>query len=320
MASAPPAIYSDAPYRRVPFAVDVQDLYIRGAKLSSTGSDVGLAATVDEHDAAITALQSSVTTINNTLPLKEDKANKGAASGYAGLDSNAKLPITTIASIAKGGVLTSADGTTNSVLSVGTTGQVLTAASGGTLQWATPSAGLTLSTTKGNLTTANGSAVANLAVGTNGSYLVADSSQATGLRWASAGQTLTSGGVVAVQRIPIPPFTSNSIGTKTVFSIDVSSQAAYTRTFHFEYLVLYYYDIGGVGQIKGHSTVIANSTSTTGTKNVFGAAVEYQVDSASSGVTFSTSISGNNWVIQAAVPNAVGWVFGGYVDATFVDE
>jgi hypothetical protein len=312
-------VYNDAPYRRIAHSIDVQDLYIRGSKIG-TSSDVGLSATVDDHEARLDAVEASVATVNTTLALKEDKANKGAPSGYAGLDSSAKVPITTLATLTKGGVLTSADGTTNSVLPVGTSGQLLSATAGGALAWTTPAAGLSLSTTKGNITTANGSAVTNLAVGGAGTYLVADPTQATGLRWANSGQTITNAGVVAVQRIPIAPFDSNSSGAKTIFSIDVSSQAAYTRTFHFQYTVLYYYDIGGVGHIKGHSTVIANSTSTTGTKNVFGAAVEYQVDSASSGVTFGTALSGNNWVITATVPNAVHWVFGGFVDATFVDE
>jgi hypothetical protein len=217
-------------------------------------------------------------------------------------------------------VLTSADGTTNSILTVGTSGQLLSATAGGALAWTTPAAGLSLSTTKGNLTTANGSAVANLGVGPNGSYLLADSSQSTGLRWAAAGQTVTSGGIVAVQRLPIPPFGSNSSGTKTIFSVDVTSQAAYSRCFHFEYTILYFYEIGGVGHYKGRATVIANSTSTTGTKNQFGAAEISKIDSAASGVTFASSISGNNWVITTTVPNAVGWVFGGFVDATYVDE
>jgi hypothetical protein len=320
MAAVPAAVYSDAPYKRVPVAVDVQDLYIRGVKLGSTGGDVGQAALLDEHDTRLDALEASNTTINSTLLLKEDKSNKGAASGYAGLNSSAKLPITTIATIPKGGVLTSADGTTNSILTVGTSGQLLSATAGGALAWTTPAAGLSLSTTKGNLTTANGSAVTNLAVGTNGSYLVADSSQTNGLRWAGAGQTLTSGGIVAVQRLPIPPFGSNSSGTKTIFSVDVTSQAAYSRCFHFEYTILYFYEIGGVGHYKGRATVIANSTSTTGTKNQFGAAEISKIDSAASGVTFASSISGNNWVITTTVPNAVGWVFGGFVDATYVDE
>jgi hypothetical protein len=319
MASVPSAVYNDAPYRRIAHSIDVQDLYIRGSKIG-TSSDVGLSATVDDHEARLDAVEASVATVNTTLALKEDKANKGAPSGYAGLDSSAKVPITTLATLTKGGVLTSADGTTNSVLPVGTSGQLLSATAGGALAWTTPAAGLSLSTTKGNITTANGSAVTNLAVGSNGSYLVADSSQSTGLRWASSGQTLTSAGVVAVQRLAIPPFSSNSSGTKTIFSVDVSSQAAYSRCFHFEYTILYFYEIGGVGHYKGRATVIANSTSTTGTKNQFGAAEISKIDSAASGVTFASAISGNNWVITTNVPNAVGWVFGGFVDATFVDE
>lgn len=154
MASAPPAVYSDAPYKRIPHSIDVQDLYIRGSKLATTGSDVGLVAVVDEHEGRLDAVESSVTTINSSLALKEDKNKKDAVSGYAGLDSSAKLPITTLATLPQGGLLTSTNGTSNSFLSPGTNGQILSVGGSGVLSWiAAPTSGSGVSdqTTMGTL-------------------------------------------------------------------------------------------------------------------------------------------------------------------------
>jgi hypothetical protein len=83
----------------------------------------------------------------------------------------------------KGDVLTH-DGSTVVRLGVGTNGQVLTANSTATdgIEWATPSAGGSPLTTKGDLYTFD-TADQRLPVGTDGQILQADSTEATGLKW-----------------------------------------------------------------------------------------------------------------------------------------
>lgn len=103
MAEVPPASYNpELRYITNPASYNVQDLYIRGVLFN--------------HD-----------DLQGDFGLKEDKANKGIPNGYAGLDGNGDVPFATIAPIAKGGILTSADGVTNSVQTVGANNTALIA-------------------------------------------------------------------------------------------------------------------------------------------------------------------------------------------------
>ena len=116
----------------------------------------------------------------------------------------------------KGDLLTS-NGTINTVLHVGTNGQVLTAdsAQSSGLAWINASAlpGVLPTTTKGDLVVHNGTTNVRQPVGSNGQFLLADSTQSTGIRWQypvsqGKGYLATNNGTVGVE---LPVGTNNQV-------------------------------------------------------------------------------------------------------------
>jgi hypothetical protein len=174
----------------------------------------------------------TATDLVTDLPADFDVALQGVDTRLKALQ-----PGTTLGDIA----YSSATANTNTRLGIGTTGQVLTVASG-IPSWATPTTGditavtagtgisgggssgdvtvtnsmATAYTTKGDLVPATGSAAfARLGVGTNGQILTADSTAATGMAWATAAG---GGGMTSIAS---GTFSTGS-GTQTLSSISGS--------------------------------------------------------------------------------------------------
>jgi hypothetical protein len=107
----------------------------------------------------------------------------------------------------------SATGNTNTLLPIGTTGQVL-AVVGGVPAWAT-TADQTPLTTKGDLFTFD-TADARLGIGANNTVLTADSAEATGMKWATpaaGGMTLIASGTLSGANVDLTsiPATYNDL-------------------------------------------------------------------------------------------------------------
>jgi hypothetical protein len=121
----------------------------------------------------------------------------------------------------------------------GTTGQVLSKASGTDLDysWVTSTAGIpaTILDAKGDLIAATAAdTAARLAVGTNGQVLVADSTAATGLKWAAAGGgdliKVYAGSFTSVSGFSLPTdtFTSTYANYRIIFSANNTANSGFS--------------------------------------------------------------------------------------------
>ena len=164
-------------------------------------------------------------------------------------------------------------------LGIGSTGQVLTVASG-VPSWATPSDQVPL-TTKGDIFTFS-TVDARLPVGTNNYVLTADSAEATGLKWAAAGG---GSGLTFISR--------------TTFS-SVASQAfddVFTASYY-SYIARIEYIFGGTGSddLQLQFRYAGPSTQTSG---YYGSSLETVYNGTS-------SITGSNNASQGTIATDIG--------------
>ena len=132
------------------------------ARLPVVGSDSGTWGTILNSFLSV-SLASDGTILPAAISNKESTANKGVASGYAGLDGSSKVSIANLPT-----------GTSSTTVVIGNDSRVT-----GAIQSST-------ATTKGDILAASAaSTVTRLGVGANNTVLMADSTQATGIKWSS---------------------------------------------------------------------------------------------------------------------------------------
>jgi hypothetical protein len=153
----------------------------------------------------------------------------------------------------------------------GTTGQVLTKASGTDMDFSwTAVDPLIILDAKGDLITATAADTpARLAVGTNGQVLTADSTAATGLKWATASSTPTNMGLVCVKArttfSAVASITCDSVFTSTYQNYLVLADYTSTAGANVN-LVLRTGGVSATGANYSYQSIQGNGTSITGAR------------------------------------------------------